>query len=202
MFTGIITDIGTITEFSDEGNVWRLEIESNYNHKQVDIGASISNNGACLTVIEKGSAAKGKSYFVFELSPETIEKTIFKFAGVGEEINLERAMKIGDELGGHMVTGHVDSVIAVAKVLKNENNWIVEFNADKEQAKYIATKGSACINGVSLTVNSVSGNNFSVNIIPHTLENTNLKNLKEGSKVNLEIDLIARYIERINSFNN
>ena len=198
MFTGIITDIGIISEISQPGDT-RLVISTSYDTKSIDIGASIACNGICLTVIEKTNDS-----FAVEASQETKDCTTLGKWHSGERINLERALKLGDELGGHMVSGHVDGVGEIRSVIEVQQSREIIFAIPRELAPFIAAKGSVTIDGVSLTVNEVKddvGNHqFSVNIIPHTWENTIFADKKIGSKVNLEIDLVARYIARAVEF--
>lgn len=196
MFTGIITDVGTIAKIEKSESGQRIIFDTHYDLSGTDLGASISCNGACLTVVEKNGGT-----FVADLSNETIEKTIFKFTKVGDEINFEKALRVGDELGGHYVTGHVDGLAEIAEINIDSNlesaNWQVKVKLPEQFSKFVATKGSITLQGVSLTVNNVDDEFFTVNIIPHTLQKTNLKNLKKGDKVNFEIDIIARYFERM-----
>lgn len=192
MFTGIITDLGEVQKLDKGSRSLRLSIKTRYNTGNIAIGASIACNGCCLTVIEKSN-----NILVFDVSPETLDKTTLNSAKLGDLINLEQATKVGDELGGHLVTGHIDGVAEVVSIKEIENNWQIKFKLPANFKKYIAAKGSVTINGTSLTVNNVENDLFEVNIIPHTLEQTNLKLLKVGSKVNFEIDLIARYLERL-----
>lgn len=197
MFTGIITDIGEVISFDKRASVWVLKLSTRFNTKNIAIGASVACNGVCLTVIEKED-----SILSFDLSPETVSLTSFKDVKQGDNINLERSLKVGDELGGHYVSGHIDGVAEVQGLEKDGDNWMVTFKTKSDLAKYIAKKGSVCLNGVSLTVNNVDGEKFVVNIIPHTLKNTNLGELDTGKLVNLEVDIFARYIERMNNYKN
>ena len=192
MFTGIITDIGRVKSVSGEGDR-RFEIETVYDMGNVDIGASICCSGACLTVVEKGN-----NWFAVQASGETLEKTTAGSWAAETTLNLERALKMGDELGGHIVTGHVDGVGNVVSVEPVMDSIKVEFDAPRDIAKFIATKGSVTVDGVSLTVNTVQDTHFSVNIIPHTQQETTLGTLKPGTPVNLEIDVLARYVARLN----
>jgi len=197
MFTGIITDIGTVQAI-DAGNDMdtRFEIETTYDLSSVAIGASIACAGACLTVIEKTS-----DRFAVQASAETLSKTTLGAWEVGSRINLERALKIGDELGGHIVTGHIDGVGTVSGVTPVQDSLRIDFDAPRDIAKFIAAKGSVTVDGVSLTVNQVDGTLFSVNIIPHTQQETTLGALAAGDRVNLEIDVLARYVSRLNEMN-
>jgi len=192
MFTGIITDIGTIKNIDRTEKTISFDITTNYKTKPISIGASIACNGCCLTVV-----SKTKTSLRFDLSPETLEKTNFKNVKTGDKINLEQSLKMGDELGGHLVSGHVDCLTAVKNVDIVDGNWVVEFKLPNNYEKFVSTKGSVTINGVSLTINKVEDESFFVNIIPHTLEKTNLSNLKIGDYINFEIDLLARYVERM-----
>lgn len=196
MFTGIITDIGTIKKIEKKSHIHTFEIECNYNADEIALGASISCNGACLTVTKKEKNISIAQLW-FDLSPETLEKTVFKYAAENDRINLERSLKLGDELGGHLVSGHVDTVANVKHIQKSEDNWIVKFDIDKEFIRFISEKGSVTISGVSLTVNKTNDCEFEVNIIPHTLKNTNFYLLKIGDKVNIEIDMISRYLSKL-----
>lgn len=192
MFTGIITDIGQIEEISNKKGDLIIEVSTDYEINTIDIGASISHNGVCLTVIEK----KEKSYLV-QISNETIEKSNFNNLQIGDKFNLERALKIGDELGGHMVLGHVDSIATVKSIENIQESYKIDFEVDDVWKKFISQKGSVTLNGTSLTVNEVVGNVFSVNIIPHTWSETTFKYAKIGDEVNLEVDTIARYVDRL-----
>lgn len=195
MFTGIITDIGSIKAVSKGGDT-RFDIATAYDMATADIGASIACAGVCLTVIEKGDG-----WFAVQASGETLDKTTAAGWTEGTRLNLERALKLGDELGGHIVSGHVDGVAEVLNTSPVGQSLKIDFQAPKSLAKFIATKGSVTIDGVSLTVNSVLAEVFSVNIIPHTQTETTLGHLKPGDRVNLEIDVLARYVARLNEVN-
>lgn len=195
MFTGIITDIGTIKAVTRAaGGEWgdtRMDVSCSYDIAGIDIGASISHSGACMTVIEKGD-----DWFAVEVSDESLSKTTMGDWKAGTQINLERALTGKDEMGGHMVTGHVDGVGRLLAMEEIAGSHRLRFKAPEDMAFGIAPKGSITIDGVSLTVNAVEGNEFEVNIIAHTWEVTTLGKIEIGSKVNLEIDLIARYVAR------
>ena len=196
MFTGIITDIGTIRQAEQRGDL-RLVIESRYAMESVAIGASIACSGACLTVVEKGD-----DWFAVDLSAETVARTAPGLWAAGGRLNLERALKVGDELGGHIVTGHVDGVGEVLSVEPVGDSHKVTIAAPAALAPYIAEKGSITVDGVSLTVNNVTDASdgrahFTLNIIPHTWDVTTLAELAEGRAVNLEIDVLARYLKRM-----
>lgn len=193
MFTGIITDIGTVARAEMRGDL-RARIACAYDMDGVDMGASIACDGVCLTVV-----AKGEGWFEVDISAETMEKTNIGRDGwpVGRRINLERALKLGDELGGHIVSGHVDGVARVVEARPEGDSLRLTFEAPPELARFIAPKGSVALNGTSLTVNEVAGNRFGVNLIPHTREVTNWGEVAEGDLVNLEIDMLARYVARL-----
>jgi riboflavin synthase len=191
MFTGIVTDLGKIRSIEKRGDT-RIEIETTYDMDDVDIGASIACSGPCLTVIEKGPG-----WFAVEASAETLDKTGLGDWEVGTPINLERAMRIGDELGGHIVSGHVDAVAKIVDMQPEGDSKRFMFEAPAEFAKYIAPKGSVSLDGVSLTVNEVQESRFGVNIISHTQGETTFGSRKVGDRINMEIDTIARYVARI-----
>jgi len=195
MFTGIITDIGRVRAVTrGQGGEWgdtRMTVETAYDTATIDIGASISHSGACMTVVEKGPG-----WYAFDVSDESLSKTTMGRWGEGTAINLERALTGADELGGHMVTGHVDCVGTLARKTEIAGSLKLDFKAPESILFGIAPKGSITIDGVSLTVNTVEGDIFSVNIIPHTAEATTLGRLQSGDQVNLEIDVMARYVAR------
>ncbi|WP_022722688.1 riboflavin synthase [Rhodopseudomonas sp. B29] len=198
MFTGIVTDIGEITALTPtaQGQLHRLRILCSYDLGGIADGASIASNGICMTVVGKGEAG-GKTWYEVDAGAETLALTTAKSWRVGTRLNLERALKIGDELGGHIVTGHVDGIARV--VTREELPDMARFTLQTtpELARFIAPKGSVTLDGTSLTVNTVEGNRFSVLIIPHTLSATILGGWQEGSEVNLEVDLMARYAARL-----
>ena len=191
MFTGIITDIGRVREISGEKLDRRFRIETGYDTAAIDMGASISHSGCCLTVVDKGSG-----WFDVDVSGETLAVTTLSDWLKGTEINLERAAKLGDEMGGHIVSGHVDGVGEVLDIVPEGGSHRIHIRAPKPLHRYIAPKGSITVEGVSLTVNAVEDDVFGVNIIPHTLKVTTLGRLKSGARVNLEIDMLARYAAR------
>jgi riboflavin synthase len=191
VFTGIVTAIGKIARVSPVPGGVRAAVEApGLDLEDVAIGDSIAVNGACLTVV-----ARSGSRFELDLSKETLACTVGLEAAA--EVNLEKALRLSDRLGGHLVAGHVDGVGEVTKVDAVGDNRVVLVRAPAELAPYIARKGSITVHGVSLTVNAVKGSAFEVNLIPHTLAATNLKQLRPGSRVNLEVDLVARYLERL-----
>lgn len=198
MFTGIVTDIGTIQKTEDRGDL-RARISCSYDMNSVDIGASIACDGVCLTVI-----AKGDDWFDVDISAETTSKTTIgswqnNEGGwtSGKRINLERALKLGDELGGHIVSGHVDGLAIIAKMQDDGDSTRVTLTAPEDLAKFIAQKGSVTLNGASLTVNDVKGCDFDINFIPHTKTHTTWGEAAVGDRVNLEIDTLARYVARL-----
>ena len=191
MFTGIITDIGKIIELEQRGDL-RARIETVYDMDTVDLGASIACDGCCLTVIHKG-----QNFFDVEISAESISKTNIGAWVQGKRLNLERALKVGDELGGHIVSGHVDGVAEVIEVHDEGDSTRVTLRAPEGLAKFIAPKGSVALNGTSLTVNEVNGCDFGINFIPHTKQVTTWGEVAVGQKINLEIDTLARYVARL-----
>lgn len=194
MFTGIITDIGQITELEQRGDL-RARIQTRYDMDGVDLGASIASDGVCLTVI-----AKGADWYDVDISAETVSKTNLNDWTVGRRVNLERALKVGDELGGHIVSGHVDGVAQIVAMSDQGDSTRVTLRAPQALAKYIAPKGSVALNGTSLTVNEVDGCDFGINFIPHTKEMTTWGAAKVGDRINLEIDTLARYVARLRDF--
>ncbi|WP_170759182.1 riboflavin synthase [Ruegeria lacuscaerulensis] len=191
MFTGIVTDIGTVTELDQQGDL-RARIKTAYDTAGIDIGASIASDGVCLTVITLGD-----DWYDVQISAETVSKTNLDSWKVGKRVNLERALKVGDELGGHIVSGHVDGVAKVIAVQDEGDSTRVTLRAPKDLARFIAPKGSVALNGTSLTVNDVDGCDFGINFIPHTKEVTTWGDVSVGDRVNLEIDTLARYVARL-----
>ncbi len=191
MFTGIITDVGRIAALEQKGDL-RARIETAYDTKGIDLGASIASDGVCLTVV-----ALGDGWYDVEISAETVSKTNLGDWAVGRRVNLERALKVGDELGGHIVSGHVDGVAEILSMEAEGDSTRVRFRAPSTLAKFIAPKGSVALNGTSLTVNEVEGDVFGVNLISHTKEVTNWGEARVGDRVNLEIDTLARYVARL-----
>ncbi|MCL6284744.1 riboflavin synthase [Ruegeria sp. 2012CJ41-6] len=192
MFTGIVTDVGTVIELDQQGDL-RARIRTGYDTAGIDIGASIASDGVCLTVI-----ALGDDWYDVQISAETVSKTNLGAWQVGKCVNLERALKVGDELGGHIVSGHVDGVAEVIAVEDEGDSTRVTFRAPGGLARFIAPKGSVALNGTSLTVNDVQGREFGINFIPHTKEVTNWGKVGVGDHINLEIDTLARYVARLN----
>jgi riboflavin synthase len=198
MFTGIITDVGTVELVSQRGDT-TFKIRTKYDPAGIPIGASIACSGACLTVIAKGGHA-GDAWFSVEVSAETMSKTTLGDWSPGHAINLEKSLRVGDEIGGHIVSGHVDGVGEILSVTPEGDSTRFKIKAPKELARFIAPKGSIAIDGTSLTVNEVDRSTFGVNIIPHTSKETTWGTIKAGQKVNLEIDMLARYLARLKEF--
>ena len=196
MFTGIVSQIGIIESAEQRGDL-SIIVACDFPAETIGIGDSIACNGCCLTVTRKGRLASGKMYFSVDLSGETISRTASQQWGKGAGVNLERSLKLGDSLDGHMVSGHVDGIAVVRSITADGDSHKVEFEAPGELARFIAEKGSVTLDGVSLTVNAVSQVRFGVNIIAHTWAVTTLGNLQPGSEVNLEIDMLARYVARL-----
>ena len=191
MFTGIVTDVGRLRAVRETNRDLRFEVETNFDLSTIDMGASISHAGCCLTIVEKG-----EGWFAVEISGETLGLTTLGSWKEGDPINLERAARVGDELGGHIVSGHVDGVGEVISVDSEGGSHRVRIRVPRPLHRFIAPKGSITVDGVSLTVNEVEDDVFGVNLIPHTWDVTTLGRLKPGSKVNLEIDMLARYLAR------
>ena len=196
MFTGIVTDVGTVRSAEQRGDL-RLIVGTSYDLDTVDLGASISCSGVCLTVVDKG-----QDWFAVDVSGETISKTAADHWLEGARLNLERALRLGDELGGHIVTGHVDAVAQIVGTCPEGDSTRIGISVPTELAHMIAPKGSVTLDGVSLTVNEVreaedGGTHFAVNIIPHTAQHTTLGNLRQGQQLNVEVDVLARYIYRM-----
>lgn len=194
MFTGIITDIGRVLALETRGDL-RARIGTAYDPAGIDLGASIACDGVCLTVVAKGTSPE--NWFDVDISAETVSKTNVGDWAVGRSINLERALKVGDELGGHIVSGHVDGVADVTEIVEEGDSTRVTLRAPEALARFIAPKGSVALNGTSLTVNDVDGRAFGINFIPHTKEVTTWGSVALGDRINLEIDTLARYVARL-----
>jgi riboflavin synthase len=192
MFTGLIEEVGKVLRLEISGSSARLTIAAGFSSEEVRIGDSIAVNGACLTVIEKGGGA-----FTFDASPETISRTAFRNLKSGSPVNLERALRLSGRLDGHLVAGHVDCVAVISERREVSGNIIFTFRLPREFCRYIAEKGSVAIDGISLTVNSVTDETFSVNIIPLTAAKTTLAVRKVGDEVNIETDMLCKYLERL-----
>ena len=194
MFTGIVTDIGEVLELEQRGDL-RARIGTAYDVAGIDLGASIACDGVCLTVVALGQAPR--NWFDVEISAESVSKTNIGGWSVGKRLNLERALKVGDELGGHIVSGHVDGVAEVVGLRPEGDSLRVTFRAPEPLARFIAPKGSVALNGTSLTVNEVDGRDFGINFIPHTQHVTTWGDEALGQLVNLEVDTMARYVARL-----
>jgi len=192
MFTGLIEEIGRVAGIERRGHSARLAVEASFPPAEIKLGDSIAVNGVCLTVIDKNGGA-----FVFDVSPETLERSGFKGFKIGSRVNLERALCLSDRLGGHLVTGHVDCLASVTERREVSGNTIFSFRLPREYTRYLVEKGSVAIDGISLTVNSVSDDGFSVNVIPHTALLTTLHERKPGDEVNIETDIIGKYLARL-----
>ncbi|MBD3822161.1 MAG: riboflavin synthase [Thiotrichales bacterium] len=193
MFTGIIESVGSLSKIEQVNGDARFTIDTGkLDMADVKIGDSIACNGVCLTAVELGAR-----YYVADVSAESLNVTTLGELSVGSPVNLEKALRLQDRLGGHLVSGHVDGVGEVLSIEQDARSWRYQIQAPVALAKYIAAKGSICLNGISLTVNKVEGTNFDINIVPHTRQETTIKDLQIGSKVNLEVDLLARYLERM-----
>jgi riboflavin synthase len=196
MFTGIVTDVGTVRSAERRGDL-RLVIATGYDMATVELGASIACSGACLTVVDKG-----EDWFAVDLSAETVSKTAADRWREGARLNLERSLRLGDELGGHIVTGHVDAVGTVTGLAPEGDSRRMEISVPRALGPMVAGKGSVALDGVSMTVNEVRDaedetTRFSVNLIPHTAQHTTLGELAEGGQLNVEVDVLARYIDRM-----
>ena len=203
MFTGIITDVGTIRAVEQRGDT-RVVLDTAFDTSTVDLGASIACSGVCLTVVDKGRHEGGSGWFAVDVSGETISRTAGTQWQQGRRLNLERALKLGDELGGHIVTGHVDGVAEVIEVQGEGDSKRIGFRIAADLGPFLAAKGSVTVDGVSLTVNEVrdagAGTHFAVNVIPHTQAMTTLGELRPSEAVNIEIDVLARYLRRMEAY--
>lgn len=202
MFTGIITDVGHVLALKNHGDL-RARIGTAYDIAGIDIGASIASDGVCLTVVDKGTQVDGtgpQGWYDVDISAETVSKTALASWAVGKRVNLERALKVGDELGGHIVSGHVDGVAAIVDMTDDGDSTRVTLEAPAALARFIAPKGSVALNGTSLTVNEVDGARFGINFIPHTKSVTTWGDAKVGDAVNLEVDTMARYVARLQDY--
>lgn len=192
MFTGLIEDIGRVTAIERRGAAAVLTLTTSLPVAEIAIGDSVAVNGACLTVTSKTGMT-----LTFDVSPETMSGTTISALRSGNRVNLERAMRLGERMGGHLVTGHIDCVGRLARSVESDRNRVLEFTLPADNARYLISKGSVAIDGISLTVNSVGASGFSVNIIPHTQGVTTLADLKVGDEVNIETDIIGKYVERL-----
>ncbi|MDD3293809.1 MAG: riboflavin synthase [Geobacteraceae bacterium] len=192
MFTGLIEDVGRVAALAPMGAGARLMVFTGLPLEDIRLGDSIAVNGVCLTVVESG-----EGLFSFDVSPETMERTTFRTLRPGAAVNLERALRIGDRLGGHLVSGHVDCIAVIRERRESSGNILFSFRLPGRFARYCIEKGSVAIDGISLTINSVSADGFSVNIIPHTGNRTTLSSRKPDDEVNIETDVIGKYVERL-----
>lgn len=191
MFTGLVAEVGTIASIDKAGQNWSMTIRCGFDMADVELGESIAVDGACLTVTRTSAGA-----FAIDASPETLSKTTLGERRPGDRVHLERALRVGDRLGGHMVLGHVDAVGRLVGARPEGNARLLEFAAPDEVARYLIAKGSVTIDGVSLTVNTVADDRFSVAVIPHTAQKTNLADYAVGRRVNLEADVLGKYVEK------
>jgi riboflavin synthase len=191
MFTGIIQHIGTIAAL-EKGGDWRVVIEADMDLSKTPMGASIACSGCCLTVVELVAGG-----FAVQVSGETLAKTTIGSWGVGTKINLEPSLKMGDEMGGHIVSGHVDALASIKSIQKDGDSHRLTLQIPANLVRFVAPKGSITLDGISLTVNEVRGDTFGVNIIPHTWAHTTFGSKKEGDRLNLEVDMLARYVARM-----
>lgn len=192
MFTGLIETVGRVAAIERRSGAALLKIESVLPTAEIAIGDSVAVNGACLTV-----TGKSPTTLTFDVSPESLASTTLGSLGSASRVNLERAMRLGDRLGGHIVTGHIDSIARLASISEASGNHVLDFTLPPESTRYLVAKGSVTIDGISLTVNTVSADGFSVNIIPHTFSNTTLSGIRVGQQVNIETDIIGKYVERM-----
>lgn len=194
MFTGLIETVGRVTAFEKRGAAAVLTVSASLPGTEIAIGDSIAVNGACLTV-----TAQREGVLAFDVSPETLSATTIGNLRIGGKVNLERALRLGDRMGGHIVTGHIDGIGRLSRMSETSGNHVLDFTLPPGHVRYLITKGSVTIDGISLTVNTVSADGFSVNIIPHTFATTTLSRLKAGDPVNIETDIIGKYVERLTS---
>ncbi|WP_298421196.1 riboflavin synthase [Rhodoblastus sp.] len=200
MFTGLISDVGTLLSVEPRGDLRRLKVASHYPHDSLVLGASVAHNGVCMTLVGFGPRAEADGYITWhevDAAAETLAVTTASSWAQGDRINLERALRVGDELGGHMVSGHVDGVAEIVSRRDFDNMAHFEIEAPKNLAKFIAEKGSVALDGASLTVNKVEKTRFTILLIPHTLEMTNWGGRRAGDRINIEVDTMARYAARL-----
>jgi len=196
MFTGLVSDVGTIVSIEARGELRRIRIACSYDPQTILLGASIACSGPCLTAVEVGTE-NGRTFFDVDAAAETLARTTVGEWTPGKRINLERSLKIGDELGGHIVTGHVDGVATIVERRDFDGMAHFDIEAPPQLARFVAEKGSVCLDGTSLTVNSVAGNRLTILLIPHTLEVTTWGERRTGHRLNIEVDLMARYAARL-----
>lgn len=191
MFTGLIQDKGLVRAISNKQGDWRIVIGTNFDMARHEIGASIACSGCCLTVVEKGD-----DWFAVDVSAESLSKTTIGSWEEGTRVNLESSLKLGDEMGGHIVSGHVDGLAHIRSIEPSGDSWVLTIQAPEDFAPMIAPKGSVALDGISLTVNDVAHDRFTINIIPHTWEVTTLSDRREGDAIHIEIDMLSRYVAR------
>lgn len=196
MFTGIITDVGEVVGLEQQGDL-RVQVKTTYDTHTIDLGASVCCSGVCLTVVEKKA-----DLLSFDVSGETLSRTNLENWKKGTKINMERSLRVGDELGGHIVTGHIDGVGEIVSIVDDGGSKVFKFSYPHGLDKFIAEKGSISLNGTSLTVNGIYDDGFDVNLVPHTQEMTMFGQAHVGDKVNVEIDVLARYLDRMQQFSN
>lgn len=192
MFTGLIEELGRVVRIERRGASARLTLSAPFPPEEIALGDSVAVNGVCLTVTEKWGGG-----FSFDVSPETLERTAFRRLRPGSPVNLERALRLSDRLGGHIVSGHVDCVAEISERREVSGNIVFSFRIPREFARYVVEKGSVAVDGISLTVNRVSDDGFSVNVIPHTAARTTLQAIQAGDEVNIETDILGKYVERL-----
>lgn len=197
MFTGIITDVGTVASAQERGDT-RFVLSTGYDVSSLEIGASVACSGVCLTVVDKGSDGDRGDWFAVDVSAETLSRSNLGDWREGSRINLEKSLRVGDELGGHIVSGHVDGMAEIISIRPEGDSLRFEFRVPNHLKRFVAPKGSVALNGVSLTVNEVDGDKFGVNIIPHSQKMTTFGWTSAGDMVNFEIDVLARYVARLN----
>lgn len=200
MFTGIVSDIGEIIELEKIPAGQRTRIATRYEPDGIELGASIACSGVCHTVIEKGALEDGRNYFVVESGKETLDLTNVAGWSVGRRLNLERSLQMGDELGGHLVLGHVDGLAEIVEREEHPDSVFFKLRTPNQLARFIAQKGSVALDGTSLTINDVDGDDFTIFLIPHTVANTTWGDRKVGDQINLEVDMMARYVARLNEY--
>ncbi|SNY93089.1 riboflavin synthase alpha chain [Cohaesibacter sp. ES.047] len=200
MFTGIVTDVGEVVVREDIPAGQRVRIATHFDPKTIAVGASIACSGVCHTVIEAGAMDDGRNFFVVESAKETLDLTTASEWAVGRKLNLERSLQMGDELGGHLVLGHVDGMAEIVERVDHPDSVFYKLRAPDQLARFIPQKGSVALDGCSLTVNDVDGDDFTIFLIPHTIAHTTFGEKQVGDKINLEVDMMARYIARLSEY--
>ncbi|WP_319531385.1 riboflavin synthase [uncultured Cohaesibacter sp.] len=200
MFTGIVTDVGEVVMREDIPAGQRVRIATHFDPKTIAVGASIACSGVCHTVIEAGALEDGRNFFVVESAKETLDLTTAAEWSVGRKLNLERSLQMGDELGGHLVLGHVDGMADIVERVDHPDSVFFKLRAPNQLARFIPQKGSVALDGCSLTVNDVEGDDFTIFLIPHTITHTTFGDKQVGDKINLEVDMMARYVARLSEY--